>query len=849
MANRKISQFSNLAGAHTPTMTIPVVNPAAGSTAAGNRKTTINDLFADLGLNTTDKGVSMTGVATASAPAVSAAGKSKTYFDQTISAQMMSFNEAPWRQITSKPNFTIATLPTPSSEWEGVTVSVSDGNRGQLICRNTIGGIYAWIDNDPVVRPEKFGWSSSATAANNAIYLQAAVDAAIAAGIGIVEFPSGTFEWSTSITLSASNITFQGQGQATVLRFSGSGPTFRNSDWTAVKNFINYKDFWLYAYGSAINSATSIGIDMSSTTDSQVDNVYLYNFGTGILLDGHRPATATAYSTYYNKIINCFVGASSDGYTNCVRGVSILNGANSNTIDNLKTSRYTNPISLGDGSYEAPNQIEIKNPIIEAHLGAGINIVKGYGIVIRGGRFEGAHTAIKVTDALADTVGITIDSPYFQISGNRQVLDTKNPTVVLRGGNLSNMRFQHAGLGANGYNLIQNANLEGWGNSGTTKLLGWFNVAGTTWTAATANSSRISTPIKSGTYAVQIASSVGAGQAAQIFPVVEGKPYSFSYYSASNSTTNGHRFMIRWFDSAGAQITSGWSDPNYYGLGDNYEGGISGLSYSGTWNAWLTGSDFTHAVINTYTRRAGMFTPPTGAVSGQFAVVVLVTGGGVLYVDEFQFVAGAVNWQAQDAPLPSGGGTVYGNLSAPQLVVADISTGTGSLTISTQGNESRIRETGAARIYYDAYNHVWRDYSGSTYYGRWDQNGNFLLGGTFLSEDIGIRRNAAGVLEINSGTVGTFRDLKLRNLELANGDFITGTGTGTKFGTTTTQKLGFWNTTPIIQPSSTGETAGFVAGIGTSLMDGSTFTGNVGSTAYRISDIVKHLKTIGLLAQ
>jgi hypothetical protein len=60
--------------------------------------------------------------------------------------------------------------------------------------------------------------------------------------------------------------------------------------------------------------------------------------------------------------------------------------------------------------------------------------------------------------------------------------------------------------------------------------------------------------------------------------------------------------------------------------------------------------------------------------------------------------------------------------------------------------------------------------------------------------------------------------------------------------------VGFYNTAPIAQPSSTGETVGFVAGGGTTATDASTFTGNVGTKAYRISDIVKHLKNLGLIA-
>ena len=56
-------------------------------------------------------------------------------------------------------------------------------------------------------------------------------------------------------------------------------------------------------------------------------------------------------------------------------------------------------------------------------------------------------------------------------------------------------------------------------------------------------------------------------------------------------------------------------------------------------------------------------------------------------------------------------------------------------------------------------------------------------------------------------------------------------------------------TVRVVQPSGTGETVGFTAGTGTGVNDSSTFTGNVGTTAYRISDVVKALKNAGLLAQ
>ena len=86
-------------------------------------------------------------------------------------------------------------------------------------------------------------------------------------------------------------------------------------------------------------------------------------------------------------------------------------------------------------------------------------------------------------------------------------------------------------------------------------------------------------------------------------------------------------------------------------------------------------------------------------------------------------------------------------------------------------------------------------------------------------------------------------------MDIVAGDIKLATGTGTKIGTAAAQKLGFWNATPVIQPAGTGEATGFVAGGGVGVTDTSTFTGNIGSTAYRINDVVKALKQAGILAQ
>ena len=112
------------------------------------------------------------------------------------------------------------------------------------------------------------------------------------------------------------------------------------------------------------------------------------------------------------------------------------------------------------------------------------------------------------------------------------------------------------------------------------------------------------------------------------------------------------------------------------------------------------------------------------------------------------------------------------------------------------------------------------------------------VSGNTLAFAVGTGGSPTTVFTID-GTLLTFADAK---------NVVFNATTGTKLGTATTQKLGFWNATPIVQPSGTGETAGFTAGAGTPVTDASTFTGNVGATAYRLSDIVKALKNSGLMA-
>ena len=68
------------------------------------------------------------------------------------------------------------------------------------------------------------------------------------------------------------------------------------------------------------------------------------------------------------------------------------------------------------------------------------------------------------------------------------------------------------------------------------------------------------------------------------------------------------------------------------------------------------------------------------------------------------------------------------------------------------------------------------------------------------------------------------------------------------FSSSAASTNGFFGATPVVQPATTGTTTGFTAGSGTAVLDDSTFTGDTGTAAYTIGDIVKALKDLGLLA-
>lgn len=81
-----------------------------------------------------------------------------------------------------------------------------------------------------------------------------------------------------------------------------------------------------------------------------------------------------------------------------------------------------------------------------------------------------------------------------------------------------------------------------------------------------------------------------------------------------------------------------------------------------------------------------------------------------------------------------------------------------------------------------------------------------------------------------------------------NANMAFNTTNGTMFGTAANQKIALWGATPIIQPSGTGELIGII-GFADNAANATNMNsnGNSGTKRYTFNDVVKALKTAGIL--
>jgi len=161
------------------------------------------------------------------------------------------------------------------------------------------------------------------------------------------------------------------------------------------------------------------------------------------------------------------------------------------------------------------------------------------------------------------------------------------------------------------------------------------------------------------------------------------------------------------------------------------------------------------------------------------------------------------------------------------------------------GTLAQRRTTTAGPVTYPQTFRIYNEYTDTLNYerGKIEWASNVLRIGT---EKLG--SGTARALEFQTDgttrlTIAANGTTTLASTTVFSSNMAFGTTTGTKIGTATNQKIGFWNVTPIEQPTTGIAEAAFVANAGgTTVTDDSTFDG------YTIQQVVKALRDTGLLA-
>lgn len=166
--------------------------------------------------------------------------------------------------------------------------------------------------------------------------------------------------------------------------------------------------------------------------------------------------------------------------------------------------------------------------------------------------------------------------------------------------------------------------------------------------------------------------------------------------------------------------------------------------------------------------------------------------------------------------------------------------------IKTQWGSSAISRTGNLAVDGQYYNSINAYYDGSWKLDNTSYAAVIVDVGTFSYSPFRIRhltagsnpRTAVNDLILDTSYIFNF----YQPIKMQDKDIQLGTSTGTKIGTATSQKLGFWNATPIIQPTTAITAATFAANTSNIANDTATFDG------YTIGQVVKALRNAGILA-
>lgn len=273
-------------------------------------------------------------------------------------------------------------------------------------------------------------------------------------------------------------------------------------------------------------------------------------------------------------------------------------------------------------------------------------------------------------------------------------------------------------------------------------------------------------------------------------------PGNFTLQNVASTTVNGNMTLTLGYDTGGGSTTLA---------------------------TWTQGGTFT----NNTTVNAQFSDTTTTPISGQFrARNTNSTVGNFAAISFMNSNATAFNVGTVGARITS-----HANPGSGQLVFS-------TANLATVTNKMCIDETGRTLIG----NNITTSTAGAMLQVNGDASAItaiLKMNATTPSDPLQIQDSTSAVLaKVDNTGLGTFAGLSItdaKNIALA-------TTTGTKFGTATSQKLGFWNATPIVQPTTGVAAATFVANTSLIANDTATWDG------YTIGQVVKALRNMGALA-
>jgi parallel beta-helix repeat protein len=249
----------------------------------------------------------------------------------------------------------IATAP------EGTISRATDANRGLYL--NKAGRAVAL--NGGEFDAAIFGLGASATALENDTAISAVLSAA--SDGGTICLPCGTFNFSATITLQQNRTQLRGQGDCTILNYTGAGNAL---DFNG-KQYCKVSDLTIKTTTGAV------GLNLPFVSHwAKIDKVKVEGFlGAGLRL----------VSTFYTTITNC------DIYNN-VTGIELRSEAKGNQVAGNALRENKTGIRIWDvapGGVSAGNTIS-GNTIEASFAGSlyGIEVAGGYSNVVLGNRLE-----------------------------------------------------------------------------------------------------------------------------------------------------------------------------------------------------------------------------------------------------------------------------------------------------------------------------------------------------------------------------------------------------------------------------------------------------------------------------